>query len=262
MRDVGFNAPESVVYDPYADVYLVSNVAGGALEIDDRAFISRVRPDGSLEALKWIDSARPDVELHAPKGMAIVGDVLYVADVRYVRKFARADGRVLGAIALEDSSFLHDLAADERGAVFVSDTGLGAGFAAIGGDAVYRIASDGVVSVIARARSLGQPSGLWAAPEGLWVASFAAGELYLLTPSGVRTRRLSPPKGSLDGVAMLNGRLFVSSWEASAVYELGPRGFVERIANLKAPADLGVDRKRQRLLVTHYDENALSVHQL
>ena len=60
VRDVGLKTPESALHDPRADVYLVSNIDGSLLERDDRAFISRVRPDGSVEKLKWIDAERPD----------------------------------------------------------------------------------------------------------------------------------------------------------------------------------------------------------
>src|SRR5689334_5070452 len=46
VSDVGFKTPESVLYDARADVYLVSNIDGSPLGVDDSAFISRVRPDG------------------------------------------------------------------------------------------------------------------------------------------------------------------------------------------------------------------------
>ena len=76
-----FATPESVLYDPKEDVYLVSNINGGPSAADNNGFISRVSPDGSKVELKWIEAGKKGVKLDAPKGIAIVGDTLYVADI-------------------------------------------------------------------------------------------------------------------------------------------------------------------------------------
>src|SRR5687768_18220722 len=68
----GFSTPESAFYDEAADVYLVSNINGSPAAKDDNGFISRVSPDGT-PTLKWIDGAAPNVTLHAPKGLAVIG---------------------------------------------------------------------------------------------------------------------------------------------------------------------------------------------
>lgn len=81
----GFSTPESVVHDAVDDVYLVSNINGEPLAEDGNGFISRVTPDGEVEALRWIDGEADGVELNAPKGMAVLGDTLYVADIDCVR---------------------------------------------------------------------------------------------------------------------------------------------------------------------------------
>ena len=82
----GFSTPESAVHDTIADVYLVSNINGSPFGDDKAGFISRVSPDGKVLDLKWIDGSSADVELNAPKGLALVAETLYVADVNVVRK--------------------------------------------------------------------------------------------------------------------------------------------------------------------------------
>src|ERR1700719_5133530 len=77
----GFLAPESVLWDQDQDVYFVSNVNGDATAADDNGFISRINPDTLQIDLKWIDAAKPDILLNAPKGLGILGDNLYVADL-------------------------------------------------------------------------------------------------------------------------------------------------------------------------------------
>lgn len=262
VRGAGFEAPESIIHDREADRYLVSNIAGAPLSPDDRAFISRLRPDGTVEALKWIDAAKPAVELHAPKGMAIVDRTLYVADIDQVRSFDLNNGHPIGSVIVPGASFLNDISAAPDGTLYVTDSGLGRGLTPTGTDAIFKITPEGRASVVTRTHELGQPSGIWALADGMWAVGFGNGELYRLDTAGMRITTAKPPKGSLDGVAVWSDRVFVSSWEAAAVFEQTASGFVERIGHLNAPADLAIDEPRSRLLITHYNENAISIHQL
>ena len=77
----GFSTPEGIVHDTAADVYFVSNINGNPPAKDGNGFISRVRPDGTVDSLRFIAGGRGGVTLHAPKGMALKGDTLWVADV-------------------------------------------------------------------------------------------------------------------------------------------------------------------------------------
>jgi len=262
IRDVGFQTPESVLYDAAADVYLVSNVDGSPLDVDDLAFISRVRPDGSVEALRWIDATEPDIELNAPKGMAIANDVLYVADIKVLRKFDRNTGKPLGTIELPGATFANDVCADGQGNVYVSDSGIAAGFMPSGSDAIYRVTPDDEVSLFAKSVALGRPNGIAMSGDGLLVATFGSGELYRLDTHGQRSDVHRPPKGSLDGVVQWKGRVFVASWEASAVYELEGDSFVEHIGQLPTPSDIGLDEKRGRLLIPLFYDNTVVIYPL
>src|SRR3989441_12055605 len=95
----GFLTPESVLYDSAQDVYFVSNINGSPTAKDNNGFISRVRPDGAVENLKFIEGGHNGVTLHAPKGMALRGDTLWVADIDVVRAFdarTRSEERRVG----------------------------------------------------------------------------------------------------------------------------------------------------------------------
>ncbi len=262
IKDVGFMTPESVLYDAAADVYLVSNIEGSPLAVDDHAFISRLSPDGSMLALKWIDSASADVALDAPKGMAIVGDVLYVADITQVRKFDRISGKQLGSIKIEGSTFLNDIAPGQGGSIYVSDSGLTTGFAPSGTDAILQITAEGKVTPVIKDVALGRPNGLLTAADGVWVVTFGSGELYRIDAKGRRAEIKKLPKGSLDGIIQSGTSVVISSWEASALYIPDGDGFREVVTGLDAPADIGLDSKRKRVLVPLFNQNALSIHQL
>src|SRR5690606_2020384 len=106
IADVGLQTPESVLYDELADIYIVANVNGAPLDRDGNGFISRIRPTGEVESLKWIDGAADGVTLNAPKGMAVHGDTLFVSDIDSVRAFHRTSGQPLGARGIAGATFL------------------------------------------------------------------------------------------------------------------------------------------------------------
>ena len=247
----GFAQPESVLHDTEADVYLVSNIAGSPLEADDNGFISRVAPDGRVLARDWIDGRKPEVRLDAPKGMAIVGDVLFVADLGHVRRFDRRTGRPMGDIALEGTLLVNDLVAAPDGSVYVTDLGLSSsGVLEPSKGAIYRIDAGGAVHEVARGEALGNPNGL-AWKDGLLVATFGSGELLRLSASGQPEAPHRVPAGQLDGLLVLgDGRVAVSSWESGTVYA-GPEGGELRalVSGIQGPADLGYDKTRERLLI-------------
>ncbi len=265
IHDVGFLTPESVLYDGQADVYLVSNINGSPLEKDDNGFISRVAPDGSVLTLKWIDGAAADVTLNAPKGTGVNGDTLFVADIDAVRLFNRTTGAPLGSRDVPGATFLNDLAVGPDGTVYVTDSGLKAGpqgFAPTGTDAVYRFDAAGRPVAVAKDTALGRPNGVLADQAGLVVVTFGSGEAYQLdVASGKRTLLPKPPAGSLDGVVRLaDGSLLVSSWDGKAVYRSATGGagaWTVAVDSVEAPADIGYDTKRKRLLVPLFTANVV-----
>ncbi len=262
IHDVGFLTPESVLYDGQADVYLVSNINGLPLEKDDNGFIARLSPDGSVLALKWIDGAAADVTLNAPKGRGVKGDTLFVADIDAVRLFNRTTGAPLGSRDIPGAMFLNDLAVGPDGAVYVTDSGLQAGpqgFLPTGSDAVYRFDAAGRPVAVAKDTALGRPNGLLAEQAGLVVVTFGSGEAYQLdVATGKRTGLPKPPAGSLDGVVRLSdGSLLVSSWDGKAVYRSVGTGWTVAVDSVEAPADIGYDTKRRRVLIPLFLANAV-----
>src|SRR5438477_2731518 len=113
----GFLAPESVLHDSTQDIYFVSNINGSPTAKDNNGFISRVRPDGAVENLKFIEGGRSGVTLNAPKGLAVSGDTLWVADIDAVRSFNAKTGAPLDSVshATPAAVFLNDIALTPTG---------------------------------------------------------------------------------------------------------------------------------------------------
>lgn len=254
IEGVGFQGPESVLHDAAADVYLVSNINGQPTAADGNGFISRVSPDGSVSELKWIDGAAEGVTLDAPKGMAIVGDSLYVTDIDCVRVFVRTSGEPADDFCIEDATFLNDIAVDQNQVLYATDTG---GDDAPG--AVYRLRRDGARATLASGAQLGGPNGITVSPRGILVVSVQSGEIYRLSADGQKTPVTPPSERRLDGLVFLpDERFYFSSWGDSAVYEVGTDGSVSRIIEgVAGPADMGYDAGRNRLLIPVLPGNAL-----
>jgi hypothetical protein len=260
----GLQTPESVLYDAAADVYLVSNINGTPVDKDNNGFISVIAPDGKVSALKFIAGGEKGVTLNAPKGMGIAKGVLYVADLDTVRMFDRKTGAPKGEVAIAGATFLNDIAVNGD-KVFVSDSGLkgGAkGFEPSGSDAVYEL-KKGKAEVVAKGDELGRPNGLCADGGKLHVVTFGSGEMYLLE-KGKKAEVVKAPKGSLDGLIDLGkGEHLVSSWEGEVVYRLDAKGnATEVVKNVKAPADIGWDSKRKRILVPRFLDHRVEAYEL
>lgn len=267
VSDVGFATPECVLSMPNEDVYLVSNINGSPFAADGNGFVSRLGPDGTVVDLKWIDGAKEGVTLNAPKGMGVSNGTLYIADVDHIRMFDAETGAPAGELKIENSTFLNDVAVSSGGTVYVSDSGFLDGFAPSGSDAIYKINAEGAVESVIAGETLGHPNGLLAKDSGeLLVVTFGSGEVY--TVSGEekpeRSEGVKPEHGSLDGIiALASGEVLVSSWASSGIYkgtENGP--FTTVIADVDAPADIGWDGQRNRVLIPLFKQNSVVIHEL
>jgi sugar lactone lactonase YvrE len=261
----GISTPESVLYDAANDRYLVSNVNGKPLEADNNGFISELSPDGKITKLKFIAGGENKVKLDAPKGSGIFQGTLYVTDITVVRKFDLKTGAPKGEIPIPGTSFLNDLSIAPDGRVFVSDSGWKAGangFEGTGTDAIYMI-KNGKVTQLAKSPELGEPNGVLFTEKGLLAGTGNKNELYRLDDKGARQDVTAVPDGGLDGIAVAGDKLLVSSWKSSTVYRGTLGGTFEPVVwGVSAPADIGFDSKRSRILVPRFMDSLVQVYDL
>ncbi|QHT71950.1 ATP-binding protein [Rhodocytophaga rosea] len=97
---------ESTLYDAKSGVIYTSNIEGGPNEKDGKGSISKLKPDGTIEKVKWVSG------LNAPKGMAILNDKLYVTDVDQLVEINIADGKIVKRYPVKGAKFLNDAATD------------------------------------------------------------------------------------------------------------------------------------------------------
>ena len=244
----GFSKPESALYDQANDTILVSNINGGAGEVDGNGFISRVAPTGDLIELKWIDGEADGIALDAPKGMGVAGDELFVADINQVRVFNRQTGAPIDTIKIEASVFLNDITSDGN-RVFVSDSS---------GSAIYEIMSDHTYQIRATEETVKNPNGLAFTGETLYAAD-QAGHIIALDSAFHPASTVNTGAESLDGLVVLpDGSLLASSWGAQAVFvSTADTPFTPIIGNLPSPADIGYIPERHMVLIPTFGENTV-----
>ncbi len=258
-RIEGFGFPESVRYDPDQDLYFVSNMAGPGSLKDGNGYIARVFAAEPGRAEVFIQGGKNGVVLDAPKGMAIHGDTLWVADIDVLRGFHRRTGAPLATIDLRPQrpQLLNDVAVGPDGSLHVTDTGIAMtdkGVIYQGGDRIFRIAPDRSVTTIASGAGLGRPNGITWDPDGKrWiVVSFDPfrSEVYAIRPGDSVRTVLARGTGKFDGVERLaDGRLLVTCWTDSSLHVIDGQRTQRVVRDLWQPADLGVDTRRGHVAI-------------
>lgn len=262
--------PESVKYDAEQDMFFISNMVGTGSAKDANGYIVEVRANDLANSKVFAENGKAGVVLDAPKGMAIHGDTLWIADIDVMRAINRKTGVAIGNLDLKPygALLLNDVTFGGDGAMYITDTGIlmtDKGVIYKGADKIFAV-KDGKVRIVAQGASLGRPNGITWDKEAnrLVVVTFDPfhSQIFSLAPNGER-RLLGKGNGKFDGVEPVGGgRFMVASWNDSSVRLVG-NGTNRRIANnVLAPADIGYDTRRNRLAIPLGPLNQMQLWQL
>ncbi len=250
----GLSVPESARYDDRRDVWYVSNINGDPFEADGNGFITRIRGDfGTVDTL-WVAGGVNDVVLDAPKGMAVVGDTLWVADITAMRGINVLDGSLVASVPVPEAVYLNDVTYGTDGSLYITDTGLErttTGTPTPGPGRVFRLTGREVAEVLRFADGSG-PNGIAVDMErgNLLIVAVASPTIYRWTVGEPVADSVASGTGGYHGVVVLaDGRVLISSWADSTVQVLDGATLSPLIRDLPSPADLGVDTMRGHLAV-------------
>jgi hypothetical protein len=134
-----------------------------------------------------------------------------------------------------------------------------------GPDQIYKLAGR-TMSVAMKLDSAIAPNGLaWDRASSRWVVLPFATKSIVTVGSDGKTQNLVTGVGQFDGIEQVkDGRWLVSSWADSSIYAIPAGGGTPTrlITGIAAPADIGYDSKRNRLLVPMFMGNAVAIFQL
>ncbi len=255
----GFHQPESIIYDAQRKILYVSNVWGNPPDKDGQGSISKISLDGKMIQDNWITG------LNAPKGLALVGDKLYVADLDTLIEIDVTQGKITKRYVIPQSKFFNDVASDSQGRVFVSD---------MMDDKIY-ILEKGQFSVWLSDSKLENPNGLFVEGDTLYVASWGKmtegfktqvpGHLkkVSLTTKQIESIGMGYPIGNLDGLESYNNGFLVTDWIVSKLFFIEKTGPSSVILNLPSgAADLEVIPDQKIIFIPLMHDNKIVAYSI
>ncbi|PIE71241.1 MAG: hypothetical protein CSA22_04235 [Deltaproteobacteria bacterium] len=243
-----FREPSAAAWDHRRGCIYVANVNGRVMEKDGNGFISRVRPNGSVEKTLWVQG------LNAPRGMAVVGDALYVADIDTLAVVAISSARVVNRIPAVGAAELTGVTGGDKGEVFVSDRSAGLIYKLENGALLPWISSSALMKPVSLVMSGGE---LVVACEG---NKKRRGRLLFISVEKKRILRASAPMGPLFGLAA-DGKqhLFTLRGGSDDLLKIGPDGQSEKLRTLVPGAGLiCCMAARNTVVIPHMKQNRLS----
>jgi sugar lactone lactonase YvrE len=275
--------PESVIYAPNENMLFVSNIDGQPDGKDNQGFISKVSPlNGSIVQLNWVTG------LNAPKGMTITNSnttnntLLYVSDITDLVEIDVNSGKVINRYNAPGSAFLNDVASDNQGYVYVSDTVT---------NTIYRLDTKNLgnnnstinnnnttLQVWLQTPELNGPNGLYVddTNDKLIVASLGAfsnpaGSIRVVdlqnrTISSLGNEGTAVPIGGLDGVvADSTGRYYyVTDNAGGKLYVVNSNGTGYETLDLQnqGAADLGTILDENLIIIPMMQDNKLEASRI
>lgn len=240
--DTLFSDSESTLYHEGTNTIYVS-CGNNSTEKDGDGYIATLNPDGSVQQLDWVTG------LHAPKGMAVVDNSLFVSDIDEMVEIDLSSGEILNKYPVEGAQFLNDVATDGS-IVYFSDMRANKAYSLSDGE--YELVAENVPSINGLESHNGTLYGLNS--EGL-IKFDNAGGYEILTDE---------VKGG-DGLVILDDDTFIASRWAGQIYFIDGDQvtlLVDTEPEQSNTADIGYIPDQELILVPTFKKNEVAAYQL
>lgn len=212
-----FLKPESALYDPPKKIIYISNINGEYLAKDGNGFISRIKTNGEIELLKWVDG------LDNPQGMGLYKNKLYVADINRVIQINTNTAKIEKIYKVDSAKFLNDIASDTNGDIYISDCF---------DNKIYKI-SNGKIKVWLNSDILSKPNGLWCTKDDVLVLNMKNQTAFAINKRTKKSHEIFNGIANLDGIVSdgENGYIVSGAWQGQ-LFHIDPEGNKKLIMDL------------------------------
>jgi sugar lactone lactonase YvrE len=248
--DTTLRVPESVYFDAKRNVLFVANIDGQPWGKDGQGFISQLSPAGKVTNLKWVEG------LHAPKGMGVHGNNLYVADMDAIVVIDISKGAIVTRHEVSGASGLNDITVSPKGTVYVTDSR----------KKTVHSYENGKSTLLLDSANSGLKG-----PNGIL---FSQGQLLVLDGGAVNvagkdnklTKLVDVAKGT-DGIEHVKGNEYVvSCWQGEVFYVDIKAGTAIKMLDTQGEklqtADIGYDAQKRIVYIPTFFGNKVSAYQL
>jgi hypothetical protein len=248
--DTTLLTPESVLYDAANDFYYVSCINGVPPDAKDGdGYIAKMDANGKIITDKWATG------MNAPKGMALVGNTLYVADISKIVMIDVATGKISGEKEIEEAAFLNDMDAASDGTVYFTDSGTKKAYSMKNGEVKELFTND----------DLAQINGVYVDGDNLTFASMESGNVVKYSLLNNTATVVSDSLFGGDGIKKYKDGYIISNWNGE-VYHLTADWKKTKIldtqrAKLNA-ADIEVVESKNLLLVPTFFGNKVMAYKI
>lgn len=245
QTDTVVAVPESVLPDSKKNVLFVSLIDGAPWAVDGKGGVSKLSPDGKRYDAAWITG------LNAPKGMGLIGNRLFVADVTEVVVIDVARGRIEKKIAIDSAKGLNDITVSDKGTVYVSDSRTGK---------IWRLEKDVPALFL---DNISGVNGLKSVGNALYIG---AGKQFIRADEKRSTLKLAELPQGIDGIEPIgNGDFILTSW-AGYVFYVSANGTVDTLLEThpqkKNTADIGYDDKTKTVYIPTFNGKTVAAYRL
>jgi len=242
--------PESAIYDKARNVIYVSDMNNEPRMKDNNGFISKLGTNGKVLDLHWVDG------LSSPKGLTLVGDTLFAADVDELVAIDVNKGKIIKKTHFPGMKMLNDITSSPEGSIYISDTD---------GNIIYKYINGKIIAWLTE--GLNGPNGLLVDGSSLLLASQGSNDFSAIDLSTKTIKLLTEGINHGDGIAYtrIPGYYIVSDW-GGEVYIINPDNSKVSILNTKAQASNSADidfiPELNLLLVPTFYKNSVVAYKL
>lgn len=237
-----FDTPESVLVDRQNNCLYVSNIGGKEPWLKDgNGFISKLSMDGNVIERVWAKG------LNGPKGMTLIKDKLFVADIDQIAVIDIKSGKIIKTHVCKDCMTLNDVTDGKGKKILVTDSR---------GRSLYEVDGKNYIKLI--------DSTMVTRPNGILTSNK---ETYILDKDAVHRIKdgtlemiVGGMPGGTDGIEPLSKNEFIVSCWSGTVYYINIEQkskilLLDTTSKKINAADIGLNKSTKTVYVPTFFDN-------